>query len=93
MSEIHIPYVAGVIHSSFFYIKISWGTGTECDDGCTGTVSTQTYTNTVITLESADTTFGDTIASAGGATYSGLSSSNGGAIWKISKIVIPPMTS
>ena len=55
----------------------SWGTRTECNGGCTGTVSAQTYSNTAITLENADTTFGKTIAIAGGATYTGLSSRRG----------------
>ena len=69
----------------------SWGTGTECNGGCTGTVSAQTYSNTVITLENADTTFGKTIASSGGATYTGLSSSEGGKVWKITSINVPAM--
>ncbi|KAF2186817.1 hypothetical protein K469DRAFT_725497 [Zopfia rhizophila CBS 207.26] len=68
-----------------------WGTGTECNGGCSGTVSEQKYMNTIITLEAADPTFGNTIAKAGGASYTGLSSSEGGKVWKISSISIPPM--
>ncbi|KAL3465921.1 hypothetical protein BJX64DRAFT_284855 [Aspergillus heterothallicus] len=68
-----------------------YGTGTECNDGCTGTSSEQQYINTEITLASSDTTFGDTIATAAGATYEGLSSSADGTVWTIEKIVIPAM--
>lgn len=68
-----------------------YGTGTECNDGCTGTIAAQTYEDTTITLLEADPTFGDTIASAAGATYEGLSSSEGGKVWTISKINIPAM--
>ena len=53
-----------------------WGTGTECDSDCTGTIAAQQYVGTTITLAAADTTFGHTIASAQRATYTGLSSSN-----------------
>lgn len=68
-----------------------YGTGTECDGGCSGTIAAQTYTNTVITLLEADTTFGDTIASSQGATYSGLTSSDGGKVWTIASINVPAM--
>lgn len=68
-----------------------YGTGTECNNGCTGTIAAQTYENTVITLQEADTTFGATIASAQGATYTGLTSSQGGKVWTIAKINIPKM--
>lgn len=68
-----------------------YGTGTECDGGCTGTIAAQTYTNTVITLYEADSSFGDTIATSQGATYSGLSSSDGGKVWTISSINVPSM--
>jgi len=47
--------------------------------------------NTVITLASADTNFGSTISKAGGATYSGLTSSQGGKVWTISQIDVPAM--
>ena len=30
-----------------------WGTGTECDDGCSGTVAAQQYMGTTITLADA----------------------------------------
>ena len=66
-----------------------YGTGTECDDDCTGTVAAQQYLNTVITLDAADTTFGDTIATAQGATYLGLTNEQGGKVWKIASIKIP----
>ncbi|KAF3903225.1 hypothetical protein ABW20_dc0104044 [Dactylellina cionopaga] len=79
-------------HASGPYMR-GYGTGTECDDSCSGTIAQQSYLNTVITLASADTTFGNTIASAGGATYSGLTSSQGGKVWSIASINIPAMSS
>ncbi|KAF4218765.1 hypothetical protein CNMCM8980_005007 [Aspergillus fumigatiaffinis] len=79
-------------HKSGPYMT-GYGTGTECNGGCTGTVAEQKYLNTKITLASADTTFGNTIASAAGATYSGLSSSEGGKVWTIETITIPAMSS
>jgi len=85
----------GAVLSTFSYksgpYMTGYGTGTECDDGCTGTVSAQTYTNTVITLASADTTFGSTIATSQGATYTGLTSSEGGKVWTIATINVPKM--
>ncbi|QRW22844.1 hypothetical protein RhiXN_07880 [Rhizoctonia solani] len=72
------------------YMK-GWGTGTECNGGCTGTISAQKYTNTVITLDAADPNFGKTAASAGGATATGLTSEQGGKIWKIATINVPKM--
>lgn len=66
-------------------------TGTECDDSCSGTIAEQTYQNTEITLLAADTSFGDTIATSGGATYSGLSSSDGGKVWTITSMTVPAM--
>ncbi|RAL14181.1 uncharacterized protein BO97DRAFT_448787 [Aspergillus homomorphus CBS 101889] len=57
-----------------------YGTGTECDSDCTRTVAPQLYLNTTITLREADTSFGDTIASAAGASYTGMSSSEGGKV-------------
>ncbi|KAJ5103204.1 hypothetical protein N7532_003733 [Penicillium argentinense] len=71
---------------------ISYGTGTECNSDCTGTIEVQQYLDTTITLASADTSFGNTIASASGATYTGLSSSQNGKVWKISTINIPAMS-
>ncbi|KAL4794224.1 hypothetical protein BDV19DRAFT_390499 [Aspergillus venezuelensis] len=68
-----------------------YGTGTECNEDCTGTSEEQKYINTEITLASADTTFGDTIASAGSASYEGLKSSEGGKVWTIESITVPPM--
>ncbi|KAF8752853.1 hypothetical protein RHS01_07232 [Rhizoctonia solani] len=53
-------------------------------------VSTK-YTNTVITLDAADPNFGKTAASAGGATATGLTSEQGGKIWKIATINVPKM--
>lgn len=63
----------------------------ECDGGCKGTIAKQTYTNTVITLDAADSTFGSTISVSGGATYSGLTNTGSGKVWKIATISVPAM--
>lgn len=76
-----------------FAIPARYGTGTECDSDCTGTVADQLYLNTTITLREADTSFGDTIATGAGATYTGLTSSEGGKVWNIATISIPAMGS
>ncbi|KAK9850840.1 hypothetical protein MYU51_011423 [Penicillium brevicompactum] len=77
-------------HASGPYMR-GYGTGTECNDGCSGTIAEQKYLNTVITLAEADSTFGSTISKAGGAAYSGLTSSQGGKVWTISQITVPAM--
>ncbi|KAJ5708797.1 hypothetical protein N7493_010131 [Penicillium malachiteum] len=71
---------------------IHYGTGTECDDDCTGTIAPQQYLNTTITLDAGDTTFGDTIVTSAGASYTGLASSQNGKIWTIEAMNIPSMT-
>lgn len=68
-----------------------WGTGTECDSGCNGTISPQQYTDTTITLDAADATFGSTGVASGGTTITGLTSEQGGKVWKIATINIPAM--
>ncbi|OJJ45022.1 hypothetical protein ASPZODRAFT_100149 [Penicilliopsis zonata CBS 506.65] len=86
----------GAYLSSYSYpagpYMTGYGTGTECDDDCSGTVAAQTYINTTITLRSADPDFGDTIAVAEGGTYTDLASSEGGKVWSIATISIPAMT-
>ncbi|KAF8596693.1 hypothetical protein BDV93DRAFT_559860 [Ceratobasidium sp. AG-I] len=72
------------------YMK-GWGTGTECNNGCSGTISAQKYTNTVITLDAADPNFGSTGSTSGGTTISGLTSEQGGKVWKVATINIPKM--
>ncbi|KAF2141629.1 uncharacterized protein K452DRAFT_227913 [Aplosporella prunicola CBS 121167] len=68
-----------------------WGTGTECDDGCSGTIAEQKYINTKITLDAPDKTFIDTLSTAGGATYEGLKMSDDGTVLTIDTITIPAM--
>ncbi|KAF4974937.1 hypothetical protein FZEAL_8200 [Fusarium zealandicum] len=68
-----------------------YGTGTECNNNCSPTTAEQRYINTEITLAGADPNFGKTIASSHGSTYKGLTSSDGGKVWKISEIHIPAM--
>lgn len=86
---------AGELSKEFLHGTIltrgRYGTGTECNDGCSGTIAEQKYLNTVITLAEADSTFGSTISKAGGAAYSGLTSSQGGKVWTISQITVPAM--
>ncbi|KAF8306712.1 hypothetical protein DL93DRAFT_2088538 [Clavulina sp. PMI_390] len=82
--------VSSLSYAAGPYMK-GYGTGTECDDYCSGTVASQTYTNTVITFDAADTNFGNTLVTSGGATYSGLSSSQGGKVWTIASMYVPPM--
>ncbi|GLA66351.1 hypothetical protein AtubIFM54640_008558 [Aspergillus tubingensis] len=89
--------LTGAALSSYSYAAgpymTGYGTGTECDSDCTGTVADQLYLNTTITLREADTSFGDTIATGAGATYTGLTSSEGGKVWNIATISIPAMGS
>lgn len=76
---------------------LGWGTANECDDyngvACTGTIATQTWVNTTITLEAADPAFSDTVGASLSATYTDMESSDGGQTWTIAEIVIPPMES
>lgn len=72
-----------------FTKKYSYGAGTECNKDCTGTVAAQKHPGTVITLADADETFGDTMSTAGGASYKGLSLSEGGKAWTIQEMDIP----
>ncbi|KAJ5735989.1 uncharacterized protein N7483_001114 [Penicillium malachiteum] len=71
---------------------IHYGTGTECDDDCTGTIAAQQYLNTTITLDAGDATFGDTIVTSSGASYTGLASSQSGKVWTIKAMNIPAMS-
>ncbi|KAF5878773.1 uncharacterized protein Bfra_000942 [Botrytis fragariae] len=73
-------------------LMTGWGTGTECNDDCTGTVAKQQYLNTTITLASADPDFGATLGVSQGTTYTGLTSEQGGLIWKIAEINVPSMS-
>lgn len=69
-----------------------WGTGTECNGGCTATISKQQYLDTTITLAAADPHFGSTLGVSQGTTYTGLTSEKGGLIWKIAQINVPAMS-
>lgn len=77
-------------HDSGPYMR-GYGTGTECQQDCTGTISEQKYLNTVITLKEADTTFGNTVSSSQGAKYSALKQTKGGKVWTIDTITVPAM--
>ena len=82
-----------------------FGVTTECDDYCDMTISPQTYTNTVIELEDPDGSwqstsvvgsqvYGDgTINTTGqkATVVEGMSSSEGGKIWSVDQIMIPPL--
>lgn len=86
--------ITGVALSNFTHDSgpmTGYGTGTECDNGCSGTIAAQQYLNTTIVLEDADPDFSSTLGVSGGTTYSGLTSEEGGKIWKIAQIDIPAM--
>ncbi|KAJ7275079.1 hypothetical protein C8J57DRAFT_1714782 [Mycena rebaudengoi] len=82
--------VTSLNHDSGPFMK-GWGTGTECNNGCSGTIAVQTYTNTVITLDAADPTFGSTLRLSAGATFTGLTNEQSGKVWKIASISVPKM--
>lgn len=82
-----------------------FGVTTECDDYGSSTASAQTYSNTVIELETADPSWGATAATGSGVwgdstcggtigptVVSGFSSSQGGKVWTVESIVIPAST-
>ncbi|KAH6678480.1 hypothetical protein B0J14DRAFT_505863 [Halenospora varia] len=85
----------GAYLSSFSHASgpmTGWGTGTECDDSCTGTIAAQTYKNTTITLASADASFIKTLTTSGGTTYTGAKMSADNKVLTIESINIPSMT-
>ncbi|KAF9269197.1 hypothetical protein L218DRAFT_1072827 [Marasmius fiardii PR-910] len=69
-----------------------WGTGTECQKNCRGTISTQTYKNTKIVLSAADPNLKNTLGVGAGVRHTGLKTSDGGKTWQVSQITIPPYT-
>ncbi|KAF2106195.1 hypothetical protein BDV96DRAFT_607563 [Lophiotrema nucula] len=72
---------------------LGWGTALECNEGCTGTLETQYYVNSTIVLESADSTFIQTLGSSQGAMYTEMETADDGKTWTIAKITIAPMQS
>ncbi|KAG7445951.1 uncharacterized protein BT62DRAFT_868610, partial [Guyanagaster necrorhizus] len=66
-----------------------WGTGTECQQDCTGTTSPQYYTNTTITLLEADADFSSTLSMGDGVEASDMVTSDDGKTWTIDSITIP----
>ncbi|KAF9890098.1 hypothetical protein FE257_006259 [Aspergillus nanangensis] len=69
-----------------------WGTAVECQvDACQGNAAAHEYTSTTITLDSADASFGDTLA-INEATSSGLTTSDSGKTWTVSTINIQAHT-
>lgn len=89
--------VTGALLSS--YSKTStldialWNTEIECQDNngtpCTGTPNDQYWVNSTIVLESADSSFADTLITENGATGEGLATADGGKTWTIDKITMP----
>ena len=75
-----------IVHRSF-----RWGTATECQADCEGTIDTHYYYDTLIVLEKGSMSYGQTIGAGGGATFSDFSPNEDGSIWRIAKITIPPM--
>ncbi|KAK0241678.1 hypothetical protein EDD85DRAFT_819944 [Armillaria nabsnona] len=70
-----------------------WGTGTECQQDCTGTTSPQYYKNTTITLLKADPDFSSTLSMGDGVEASTMVTSDDGKTWTIDSITIPAMVS
>lgn len=70
-------------------IVSSWGTATECQAGCTPTIDPHYYYDTVITLESGDFSYGQTVGAGGGASHSGFVPNEDGSEWRIDEIYIP----
>ncbi|KAK0454872.1 hypothetical protein EV421DRAFT_2029831 [Armillaria borealis] len=70
-----------------------WGTGTECQQDCTGTTSPQYYKNTTITLLEADPDFSSTLSMGDGVEASTMVTSDDGKTWTIDSITIPAMVS
>ncbi|KAL4915403.1 hypothetical protein BDW62DRAFT_212751 [Aspergillus aurantiobrunneus] len=65
-----------------------WGTAVECqDDACQSTVPAHQYKSTTIILNSADESFGDTLA-INEADSSGLTTSDNGVTWTVETINI-----
>lgn len=91
--------VTGDLLSSFNKTSgpmLGWGTAIECNDdngsACTGTISEQTWINSTIILEEADSTFIDTLGASSGATYTDMLTEDGGKTWTFAKLTIPAMT-
>ncbi|KAL4876198.1 hypothetical protein BJY04DRAFT_223282 [Aspergillus karnatakaensis] len=69
-----------------------WGTAVECqDDACHSTALAHQYTDTTIILDSADESFGNTLA-INEATSSGLTTSDGGKTWTVQTIDVQAHT-
>ncbi|KAF7118662.1 hypothetical protein CNMCM5793_008200 [Aspergillus hiratsukae] len=69
-----------------------WGTAVECqDDACYSTTAAHQYLDTTIILNSADSSFGNTLA-INEATSSGLTTSDGGKTWSVATINIDSHT-
>ena len=91
--------VTGTLLSSFNKTTgpmLGWGTALECQDynssPCKGTVEEQSYVNSTIVLETADSTFIQTLGSGTGVTHTDMVTADGGKTWTIGKILIPAMT-
>ncbi|CEL11203.1 hypothetical protein ASPCAL14306 [Aspergillus calidoustus] len=69
-----------------------WGTAVECqDDACQSTAAAHQYLSTTITLDSADNSFGNTLA-LNEADSSGLTTVDGGKTWTVETINIDSHT-
>ncbi|RSM19649.1 hypothetical protein CDV31_001536 [Fusarium ambrosium] len=65
-----------------------WGTAVECqDDACVGTVAAHQYLDTIIILNEADKSFGNTLG-INEADSSGLHTTDGGKTWEVTTINI-----
>ncbi|KAJ3742377.1 hypothetical protein DFH05DRAFT_1526909 [Lentinula detonsa] len=73
-------------------IEGGWGTGTECQQNCKGTASTQQYLNSVIYLSEPDESFPDTLGVGEGVVYTPMETTDGGQTWTIASITLPVYT-
>jgi hypothetical protein len=67
----------------------AFGLANVCQSGCAATTAAQTYRNTTVVLAAAAPTFGATVETYLGATYSGLATTDGGLTWTVDKIIVP----
>jgi hypothetical protein len=71
--------------------KTQFDFATEMQYGNQGSTSAQLYTNTIITLANADTSFGTRGRKKVNAVLKGVTNEQGGKVWKIDRCEVPAM--
>jgi hypothetical protein len=66
-----------------------YGTGTECQKDCAGTIEEHYYFNTAITFKDPEPGF--KLSASQGASFTPPVSEQGGRVWKVAKMTIPAM--